>query len=101
DDRAAVGLRRDALTALLDARDEQLPLLLQRLVANPALRSESIRGLAAFDDPRTPAILLRLYPSLDTAGKQVVIGTLTARASYAQALMEAVGRKELEARDVS
>jgi putative membrane-bound dehydrogenase-like protein len=50
--------RQAALTTLLDARDKDLPPLLQRLLGEKALRGAALRGLAFYDDPRTPDLIL-------------------------------------------
>lgn len=101
DDKAELTLRRNALIALADARDEQLPVVLQKLVGTPELRVEAIRALAFFDDPKTPGILINLYPSLDSAGKRAVINTLAARVSHGKALLDAVATKKVPAADLS
>src|SRR5439155_13085089 len=50
--------RKAALRALLRRGKPDLLPLLQRLAADPALRAEAIRGLAAFEDAGTPALLI-------------------------------------------
>jgi putative membrane-bound dehydrogenase-like protein len=98
---ADLGARRGALAALLAARDGKLPPVLHKLVGEPALRGEALRGLAAFDDPRTPAVVLAAYPSLGPAEKRDALNTLASRASYGKELLEAVAAKKVAAADVS
>src|SRR5262249_16401957 len=64
---AAPAARHDALAALVGAKDTELPRVLHGLVKDKdaALRSAAIRGLADFDDPKTPPVLLAAYPSLN------------------------------------
>src|SRR5262249_32170705 len=58
------GARQTALDSLLGARDPELAPLLQQLLADEALRGQALRGLAAYDDPKTPAAILKVYPNL-------------------------------------
>jgi hypothetical protein len=51
-------------------KPDLLPIL-QQLVNDKDLRAEAIRGLAAFNDPGTPAMLLKLYPNLTDAEKEM------------------------------
>jgi putative membrane-bound dehydrogenase-like protein len=94
------GTRQAALAALLDARDKALPPLLHELLADAALRGAALRALGAFDDPRTPAAILAVYGSLNSAEKRDAVATLAARAAYGKALMEAVAAKKVSATDV-
>ena len=55
--------RSAALQRLLDAEDKELPPVLHALVEDAELRGAAIRGLAAFDDPKTPEVLLAVYDS--------------------------------------
>ena len=54
------------------------------------MRAEAIRGLAAFDDPGTPALLLGLYPKLTETEKEDAVQTLAARGPWALALLDAI-----------
>ena len=63
---ASFFIRRDSLLAARDV--ETLPIL-QKLVSDPKLRGGAIRGLAAFEDAKTPALLINGYPSFDGASK--------------------------------
>ncbi|MBX9622976.1 MAG: DUF1080 domain-containing protein [Gemmataceae bacterium] len=101
DPKAAPGARVAAVTSLLDARDPELVPVLHGLLADPAVRSAAVRGLAAFDDPKTPAAILAAYGSFSTAEKREAVATLAARAGYAKALMAAVAAKTVPAADVS
>ncbi len=96
-----VGGRLAALGALLDARDKGLPPLLHELVHDPALRAAALQALGTYDDPRTPAVVLDVYPSLNSAEKRNALATLAARAAYGKALLDAVAAKKVPATDVS
>ena len=100
DSAAVVADRQAALAALIGARDQKLPELLHRLVADTALRPAVIRGLAAFDDSNTPAILLKAYPSLAPAEKRDALATLAARPAYGRALLDAIASKAVPSADV-
>jgi putative membrane-bound dehydrogenase-like protein len=93
--------RLQALVVLVAVRDKGLPPLLQRLLDEPALRGPALRGLAVFDDPRTPGAVLGIYESLPTAEKRDALNTLTSRVAYGRALMDAVEAKKVPAADVS
>ncbi len=92
--------RQSALAALLGARDKELAPVLQKLVADRALRGSALRGLASYDDPGTPAVLLQAYSTLNAAEKRDAINTLASRLPYAMALLGAVGARKVPAADV-
>jgi putative membrane-bound dehydrogenase-like protein len=98
---ADFGQRQNALSALLGAKDKELPPVLRKLIGEPALRAAAIRGLALYDDPDAPKVLLGVYGSLNSAEKRDVLNTLAARAGYAKALLEAMAAKQVPAADVS
>jgi putative membrane-bound dehydrogenase-like protein len=85
---------------LLRGKPELLPLL-QRLLADKALRAEAIRGLAAYSDPATPGLLLKAYPSLTAAEKEDAVQTLASRPAWALALLDAVEAGTVPRADVS
>ncbi len=62
--------RRDALAVLLRVKDPALPSLLQALVIDRWLGSPAIRGLAAYDDPATPEVLVGAYRSLGVSERR-------------------------------
>jgi putative membrane-bound dehydrogenase-like protein len=99
--RADFTERQKALDALLHAHDKQLPPLLHHLIADPALRGSAVRGLAAYDDPHTPEVLIAVFGSLSTQEKHAALGTLAARASYGKALLDAVAAHKIPAADVT
>jgi putative membrane-bound dehydrogenase-like protein len=94
-------LRRNALEALLAARDKHLAPVLQKLLTDPAVRAPALRGLAAYDDPQTPAAVLKVYASLDPAEKRDALNTLASRAGYGRALFEAVAARKIVPSEVS
>ena len=92
--------RRDALKALLAAKDDSLVATLQALLNEQALRSAAIAGLAMYDDPQTPARLLDIYPSLSPAEKRSALSTLASRVPYGSALLDAVASGQIPPSDL-
>ncbi len=101
DAKSDAGLRREAMAALLKARDSASVPALQALVAEPAMRGPALRALAAFDDPGTPGVILGAYPGLAPAERRDALNTLAGRAGYASALLDAVDRKQVAGADLS
>ena len=101
DARAGVEVRRDALASLLKARDPKLPSELRGLIADSSLRSQAIRGLAAYDDPKTPEAILSAYQSLDPATRREALATLAARVAFAKALLAALEAKTVPRTDLT
>ncbi len=99
--RAAPGERQSALAALVKVQDPGLAPTLHGLLDEPAMRSAAVRALAGYDDAKTPAVLLAHYGAFGPAEKRDVLATLASRAAYAQALLEAVGGKQIAATDLS
>ncbi|QDU24118.1 PVC-type heme-binding CxxCH protein [Urbifossiella limnaea] len=101
DAKADAGARTSALTSLVDARDAELPPVLHTLVQETALRGAAIRGLASFDDEKTPGVILGGYGSYTPAEKRDALATLSARTAYGKALMAAVADKRVPVADVT
>ena len=92
-DRSAdLNARRTALNSLLDTKDAGLPPMLQQLLDDADLRGAAVRGLAAYDDPKTPAAILAVYNSLDEAEKRDALNTLSSRAAFAEPMLGAVSQ---------
>ncbi|MBI3410295.1 MAG: DUF1080 domain-containing protein [Planctomycetes bacterium] len=96
-----VAQRKDALDSLLGAKDKELVPLLHKLIADPDLRSPALRGLAIYDDPRTPEVILQGFANFTTQEKRDALNTLGARLPYAKAMLDAVAAKKIPAGDVS
>jgi putative heme-binding domain-containing protein len=101
DTKASVPERQAALTALVNGRDKELAPILQKLVGEPALRSAAIRALAGFDDPKTPAVILGGWKSFPADERRDALNTLASRPAYADALLDAIGNKQVAQADVS
>jgi putative heme-binding domain-containing protein len=101
DNKAAVQSRRQALDALLDGRDPDLPALMHRLLDDRTLRGPVLRGLARFDDPATPRQILSRYKSFNQEQRSDAVISLASRKSYAMALLDAMGQGQVPRKDLS
>jgi len=99
--QADVVARRDALKALVDAKDAGLSITLQMLLNDTALRDAALSGLALYDDPQTPAKLLAVYSTLSAEEKRAALATLASRGPYALAMLKAVTEKQIPVTDLS
>ncbi len=99
--QAGPGERKAALAALLGVHDDQLAPVLQMLIADPALRGEALRGLAAYDDPKTPRAILAGYARYTPAERRDALNTLASRPAFARELLTAVGEKQVPAADLT
>jgi hypothetical protein len=101
DKSADVNARRTALDSLLQTKTPELPPILQELLSDANLRAASLRALASFDDPQTPADILTVYSALSVAEKRDALNTLAARTAYARALLAAVGQNKVEPKELT
>jgi putative heme-binding domain-containing protein len=101
DARADAAARRIALQALVEKRVPGVPELLRDLLDEPAMRGPALRALAAYDDPGTPALILRHYTGFGEAEKADAVATLASRPAYALALLDAMERGRVPRRDLS
>ncbi|MSU78734.1 MAG: dehydrogenase, partial [Gemmataceae bacterium] len=93
--------REDALKTLLFQQKADLVPMLHDLLGDDALRRSAIRGLAAYDDAKTPTLLLAGYPKWDADERTDAIQTLSSRSSYAIALLDAIDAKTVARGDIS
>ena len=98
---APTAKRQAALESLLAAKDAQTLPILQKLVADPKLRATAIRGLAAYDDPKTPELLVGSYDSFDAASKLMTLNVLASRVASAKALVAAVAENKIPKADLT
>ena len=101
DGKATVDSRVMALQALLAGRDDQLPPLLISLLKDRHVRGHAIRGLARFNDESIPVALLGQYASFSDEERSDVVATLTSRAPFAVALLDAVERETVPRSDLT
>src|SRR5690606_31766524 len=62
--------RQAALESLLGAKDPGLAPTLQALIGDADLRREALRGLAAYADEQTPALILKAYGDFNADEKR-------------------------------
>ncbi|MBI5799344.1 MAG: c-type cytochrome [Verrucomicrobia bacterium] len=100
DSKAPSAQRLAAIEALVAAKDATLAGPLRQLLKEPALRGAALRGLANYDDPKTPAAIIELLPSLDPAARRDAFGTLASRVSFARVLVGALAAGQFAAKDL-
>jgi putative membrane-bound dehydrogenase-like protein len=93
--------RINALKSLIQKKIKSLPTLLFKLLADPELQREAIRGLATFNDETTPARLLASYPNLSAPARTDALQTLASRKAWATQLVTALEDQTIPRRDVS
>jgi putative heme-binding domain-containing protein len=93
--------RREALDALLRAKDPGLLPTLLRLVGDRALREPAIAGLSLYEDDKVPPTVLAAYPTLSPQEKRAALATLASRPAYALELLRAVSGKKIPATDIA
>lgn len=101
DTSADAGARRTAFDSLLGAKDPGLPSLLQQLLHDPTMQGPALRGLAAYEDPKTAPAVLDVYPSLDGSRKRDALNTLASRASFAKPLLASVNSGTVPKQDLT
>jgi putative membrane-bound dehydrogenase-like protein len=101
DPKGNVGNRSMALRTLLRRGKPDILPLLWDLVNDKDLRSEAVRGLAAFKDPATPGTLLVIYDKFSESEKEDVIQTLASRAEWALIMLDAMEANVVPRRDLS
>lgn len=93
--------RKQALEALVEARDARLPPVLLGLLDDAAMQRAAVRGLAAFDAPGVPEAIIARFSKMKPEAKRDAMATLASRRSYAVALMAAVEKKTIPAKVLS
>lgn len=101
DRNAEAADRRTAIESLLAIRDAELPGLLQKLLADPAVRAQSIRGLAAYDDTGTPAAILGVYGELSPTERRDALNALASRITFAKPLIAAIAAGKVAKTDLT
>lgn len=87
---APVDERRAAIRSLVRARRKSIVPKLQNLLGNRELAATAIAGLAAFNTPETPGLLVKRFAGFRTGSRTEAINTLVSRASYAKVLLQAI-----------
>jgi putative heme-binding domain-containing protein len=94
-------VRHRAIKALAGSRiagfDEQLI----ELAADEHVQMEALAGLAEYDHPATVKTVLQVYSSANATTRQAALQTLASRASWAKALMAALGSGEIARTEIT
>jgi putative membrane-bound dehydrogenase-like protein len=93
--------RREALDALLAAKDPNIVTTLQDILSEQAMRDVALNGLALYQDAKTPDAIIQLFNEFTLEEKQKAIATLASRSSYALALLNAIELGKINKTDVS
>ena len=101
DSTAGPDARRQALTALLKVKDPGLVRVLHSLIRHPQLGGPAVRGLATYDDPATPEILIDAYRSLGPPERRDVLSALAGRKTSCRALLAAVEAAKIPRADLT
>ena len=100
DTKTPTAQRLAALEALVGAKDATLAEPLRELLKEPVLRGAALRGLATYDDAKTPSAILELLSTLTPAEKRDALGTLASRLSFARPLVTAFAAGKFAAKDL-
>ena len=100
DKSAATAQHLEALQALAEEQWDPLRAILPNLLEDPALRAETIKAIAHFEEAELGKLLLERYPDFNTADQQLAIQSLSARSLYGQLLTEALKRETIPKTDI-
>src|SRR5205085_4405720 len=101
DKSAAAEVRKKSLGDLIEAKQKDLAPLLQELIADPDLRGQALRGLAGYEDPKTPEAIFAHYGSFSSTDKLDALNTLASRDGYAQELLKKLQDKTIPPKDIT
>lgn len=101
DKSADLSARRTAYDSLMGAKEPDLAPMLQQLLADSNMQAAALRGLAAYDDPKTPVAILTVYPSLSDARRRDALNTLASRVAFAKPLLAAVSSDAVPRKDLT
>ncbi|HEV8544463.1 MAG TPA: PVC-type heme-binding CxxCH protein, partial [Verrucomicrobiae bacterium] len=101
DQNANLAVRKSALQTLIDNRPDDLRDICERLLGTQFLNSVAARGLAGFDDPAVGQKLVRAYRSFHLSERPQLLAVLVSRATFANALLDAVAEGRIPRADLS
>jgi len=101
DKSAIADVRKKALGDLIEAKQKDLAPLLQESIADADLRGQALRGLAGYEDAKTPAAIFSNYSMFSATDKLDALNTLASRDAYAMELLKKLNDKTIPAKDVS
>lgn len=86
--------RTSALNTLLEQSPDSItPDDLYRLLNDKAIRATAARGLAKYNDKKTPGILIGKFHGMDRDGQNAIIDTLASRLDYATRLVSEIDKR--------
>lgn len=97
---APVAERYQAIQAIANRQREELIAEIPTLLDEPAMRTEAIRAIAAYDREPLGKLLLSRYKSFTPDEKLQAIQTLSSRPKYGWMLSQALAKKEIPKTDV-
>ena len=101
DTAADAAARHDALAALVAAKDDGLPTVLWKMIADPVMQKDVLAALAAVPHEGTPAAIVAGYQSLSADVRQAAIATLASRPAWKLALLDAIAAGSVPRGDLS
>jgi putative membrane-bound dehydrogenase-like protein len=101
DAKADATARRDALSALVAAKDDGLPPVLQKLITDPVIQKDVLAALASMPRDDTPAAIVAGYQTLPAEARQAAIATLVSRPAWTLALLDAIAAESVPRGDLS
>ena len=99
--KADAASRRDALAALVAAKDNGLPPVIYPLITDPVIGNDVLAALAAVPHDGTPAAVITAYQSLLADGRQAAIAALVSRPAWTLALLDAIAAERVPCGDLS
>ena len=101
DDRADMRKRQAALDSLVDAKAPGILELCEKVIADPAINGNALRGLALSRDIATAKLMLANYPDFFRSNRPALIDTLVARPDWADLLLDGIGSGAIPKSDLS
>jgi putative membrane-bound dehydrogenase-like protein len=101
DKRESPRNRNRAIHALVAKKPPDLAALLLDLILDPVTQTSALRGLAEYDDAGTPAAIIENYATFVAGARPDAIQTLSSRAAWAMALLDAVEAGRVPRTDLS
>ncbi|WP_237227479.1 PVC-type heme-binding CxxCH protein [Rubinisphaera sp. JC750] len=93
--------RMNAIEIFVASRPDGAAPLLQSLMNDRAIEAAVAAGLAAFDDAKTPNLLLNRYRWFKADARKAAVETLCSRPEYAELLLQAMKDKRYENLDLT
>jgi len=88
--------RRAAIHTLVAGRAEGLVPTLFKLLEDPDLATDVVRGLSAYNDPETPQRLIERMQFIPSSAHNEVINVLVSQPAYARELLSAVAAGKID-----